>query len=247
MQLRITPKVGPRYWTAILIASMCGTNFGDVFPDILKLSTGIGLLILIALFATIVLAERMTMHGSEIFYWLSILVVRAAATNIADFSIGEAHLGYGLVAEVLAAILAGFILEQRNAGPKASAGDLPPTNGLYWVTMLTAGALGTIMGDGIGHSFGPVSLGVPVSAGMATFAMAVLLGVRGRFHWTTPVAYWITVVAVRWWGTNSGDMLAFFIGLTVSMAVTGIALAMILLLWREPVPTWVDASTPVGS
>src|SRR5258708_28096121 len=98
MQLKITPKVGPRYWTAITIASMCGANFGDVLPDILKLSTGLGLLVEIAMFAAIILADRMTRHGSEAFYWLSILVVRAAATNIADFSIAKAHFGYAPVA-----------------------------------------------------------------------------------------------------------------------------------------------------
>lgn len=44
MQLRVTPKVDARYWTAILVASMLGTNFGDLFPDILKLSSSISLL-----------------------------------------------------------------------------------------------------------------------------------------------------------------------------------------------------------
>jgi uncharacterized membrane-anchored protein len=234
MQLKITPKVGSRYWTAILIASMCGANFGDVFPDVLKLSTGLGLLVLIAMFAAIVLADRLTRQGSEAFYWLSILVVRAAATNIADFSIDEAHLGYAPVAAVLAALLAGLVLMHRGSGSKASTGDLPPTNGFYWLTMLTAGALGTIMGDGIGHAFAPVSLGVPISAGMAMLAMALMLGARTGLKWTTAAAYWITVVVVRWLGTNLGDILAFFVGLTVSMTLTGLALVLVLFLWRVP-------------
>ena len=94
MQLKITPRVSPRYWTALLIASTCGTNLGDFLPDFLKVSTRVGLLLLIGLFTVIVLAERMTRHGSEAFYWLSISVVRAAATNIADFAIEQQHLGY---------------------------------------------------------------------------------------------------------------------------------------------------------
>jgi uncharacterized membrane-anchored protein len=234
MQLKITPKVGPRYWTAIMIASMCAANFGDVLPDVLKLSTGLGLLVEIAMFAAIILADRMTRHGGEAFYWLSILVVRAAATNIADFSIAKAHFGYAPVAVALAALLTGLILVHRGLGPKASTGTLPPTNGFYWFTMLTAGALGTIMGDGIGHSFGPVTLGVPISAGAATLAMALMLGAQAALKWTTAVAYWVTVVVVRLWGTNFGDMLAFFLGLTVSTAVTGVALAVVLFVWRAP-------------
>ena len=234
MQLKITPKVGPRYWTAIMIASMWGANFGDVLPDVLKLSTGPGLLVEIAMFAAIILADRMTRHGSEAFYWFSILIVRAAATNIADFSIAKAHFGYAPVAVALAALLTGLIVVHRDLGPKASTGTLPPTNGFYWFTMLTAGALGTIMGDGIGHSFGPVTLGVPISAGTATLAMALILGVQAALKWKTAVAYWVTVLVVRWWGTNFGDMLAFFLGLTVSMAVTGAALAVVLVVWRAP-------------
>jgi uncharacterized membrane-anchored protein len=234
MQPKITPNVGPRYWTAIMIASMCGANFGDVLPDILKLSTGLGLLVEIAMFAAIILADRMTRYSNEAFYWLSILVVRAAATNIADFSIAKAHFGYAPVAVALAALLTGLILVHRGLGPRASTGTLPPTNGFYWFTMLTAGALGTIMGDGIGHSFGPVTLGVPISAGAATLAMALMLGAQAALKWTTAVAYWVTIVVVRWWGTNVGDVLAFFLGLTVSMAITGAALAVVLFVWREP-------------
>jgi uncharacterized membrane-anchored protein len=247
MQLKITPNVGPRYWTAIMIASMCGANFGDVLPDILKLSTGLGLLVEIAMFAAIILADRMTRHGSEAFYWLSILVVRAAATNIADFSIAKAHFGYAPVAVALAALLTGLILVHRGLGPQASTGTLPPTNGFYWFTMLTAGALGTIMGDGIGHSFGPVTLGVPISAGAATLAMALMLGAQAALKWTTAVAYWVTIVVVRWWGTNFGDMLAFFLGLTVSMAVTGAALAGVLVVWRAPLRGPQRRPTTAGS
>jgi len=232
MQLKMTPKVGPRYWTAILIASLCGANFGDIFPDVLGLSTGLGLLVLIALFVAIVLADRMTRQGNEAFYWLSILVVRAAATNIADFSIKEAQLGYVLAAAALAALLAGLLFVHRRSGPKPSTGDLPPTDGFYWLTMLTAGALGTVLADGMGHAFGPVSLGVPISAGMATLVVALMLGARAARRWTPAAAYWGTVVLVRWWGTNFGDILAFFIGLTVSMAATGLALVLVLILWR---------------
>lgn len=236
MQLKITPKVGPRYWTAILIASMCGTNFGDFFPDVLRVGAGVGFMILIALFVAVVLADRMTRHGSEAFYWLAILVVRAAATNIADFSIGKARLGYVTMSVGLAVLLAVLVAVHRAAGPKSSTGDLPPTNGFYWFTMLTAGTLGTVVGDGVGHAFGPLQIGVPISAAMGTGAMALILTARTNLKWTTAVAYWVTVVAVRWWGTNFGDMLAFFATLSGSMAVTGAALALTLNLWRERLP-----------
>jgi len=235
LQLKITPKVGLRYWVAILIASMCGTNIGDFVPDILKFSAGAGLLILVLLFSAIVAADRMTRYGGEVFYWLAILVVRAAATNIADFSIGSAHLGYGTVAAVLAALLVGLVELQRKSGPKSSKGNLPPTDGLYWLTMLTAGSLGAVIGDGIGHAFGRVQIGVPISAGIAAIALVLILGVRARLASASHASYWVAVVAVRWFGTNIGDIGAFFLSLSISMVATGLALALTVLLWRAPV------------
>ena len=247
MQLKITPTVGARYWVAISIASMCGTNFGDFFPDILKIGTAAAMAILAVLFAALVLIDRASNRGSEAFYWLSILVVRAAATQVADFSIGQAHLSYLLVAAVLAALLAALVvLRHRASGPKAATGDLPPTNGWYWFTMLTAGALGTVMGDGLGHSLGPVSTGVPLSAAMATVALALILIARSRFALASAPSYWVAVVAVRWWGTNTGDIFAFVATLMVSMAVTGVAMALVLLLWKQRPTEREGGAYPLG-
>ena len=234
MQLKVTPRIGARYWTAISIASMCGTNFGDFFPDILHIGTAATMAVLAILFAAFVLIDGASRHGSEAFYWLSILVVRAAATQIADFSINQAYLSYLLVTVVLAALLVALvILHHRASGSKAATGELPPTNGWYWLTMLTAGALGTVVGDGLGHSFGPVSTGVPLSAAMATVALAMILIARSRFALASASSYWVAVVAVRWWGTNTGDIFAFLASLIVSMAVTGTVMALVLLLWRQ--------------
>ena len=80
-----TPTIDRRYWTALLMASMCGTNLGDAVPDLLHLSPATGLLRFTALFVLLIVIERLVEWQSEAFYWLTILVVRAAATNIADF------------------------------------------------------------------------------------------------------------------------------------------------------------------
>lgn len=246
MQLRITPQIGPRYWVAILIASACGTNCGDFLPGVLKFGTGTGLLILVALFSALLLAERLTRHGSEAFYWLAILVVRAAATNVADFSIEQAHLGYLTVSAVLAVLLVGLVVVRGRPGAKSPARGLPPTDGFYWFTMLTAGALGTVIGDGFAHAFGPVRTGAFISVGMATVALALILGVRGRMGWTSAASYWVAIVAVRWWGTNVGDILAFLVlGLLVSLTVTALTLAVTLLFWRERGTARGEARRPV--
>lgn len=233
MQFKVTPKVGPRYWTAISIASICGTNLGDFVPDVLKMNAGAGLLLLALVFTILVIMDRFSKRGSEAFYWLAILTVRAAATNIADFSIGKAHLTYSVVAAVLAVLLSVLIALQRRSAPRSSSADLPPTGSFYWISMLTAGTLGTVIGDGLGHAFSSVGVGVPISAGISTVVLATLLGVRARMVLTSAVSYWITVVAVRWWGTNVGDIFAFLATLPISLVLSGILMAITLLLWRK--------------
>ncbi|UAK25778.1 COG4705 family protein [Sphingomonas nostoxanthinifaciens] len=235
MRLRTTPSVGPRYWTALLIASMCGTNLGDIFPDVLKVGAVVGLAILAALFAILVLVERFSKRGSEAFYWIAILIVRAAATNVADFAIGGVHSRYGPVAAALTALFAILVIVHRTFVPKIAADAMPPTNGFYWFTMLTAGALGTIIGDGLGHAFGPVTTSVPISAGLASLTVIALLGARARLRWVSTTSYWIMIVAVRWWGTNVGDAVAFLIGLLVSASILGTVLAALLMLWMPRV------------
>lgn len=237
MRLRVTPRVDARYWTAILFASMCGTNFGDFLPDVLRLGTGASMVALAGLFAAILLAERASARGAEVFYWLALLVVRAAATMVADYSIDQRHLGYVPVCVALAVGLASLLAGHQRYGPAPGSGSLPAAGPFYWFTMLVAGALGTVLGDGMGHAFGPVQVGVPISAGLATLAMAAVLGVRGRQIWTSPASYWVAVVVVRWWGTNFGDISKFLLSLPVSMAATGVALALMLLIWRERTAT----------
>lgn len=232
MRLKVTPNVGPRYWAAILVASMCGTNLGDTIPDVFKMSADSGLIMLAFMFALLMSAERATVRGSEAFYWIAILVVRAAATNIADYSIDQAHLTYLNVIATLVLLFSGILVLQHRSKSKQIKGTLPPTGAFYWLTMLLAGSLGTVIGDALGHSFNSVQIGVPISASIATLALLLIWTTRTRMDWLGATSYWGAVVGVRWWGTNVGDVLAFFLSLVPSTSITGSALAILLLTWR---------------
>jgi uncharacterized membrane-anchored protein len=227
MRLKVTPDVSPRYWAAIMIASIFGTNLGDIIPDILKLAPGEGLIVLGVMFAIMVFVERATAKGSEAFYWIDILLVRAAATNIADYSIDQAHLPYFDVVTALAIIFIGILMLRHRSKLKRTKGVLQ-TDGLYWLTMLVAGTLGTATADAIGHSFNSVRMGVPISASIATLALLLILIARTRFMKTGTTSYWVAVAAIRWWGTNVGDISAFFLSLVPSAVVTGLALSTLL-------------------
>jgi uncharacterized membrane-anchored protein len=116
---------------------------------------------------------------------------------------------------------------------------IPTTDMPYWVTMLTAGVLGTALGDwfaeapalNLGFIWASV-LGAPI------FVAAVWLAYR--FGLTKPW-YWLAIVVCRTWGTDLGDTLVgiFRKGTTrptalwISTAITAALLASIIVYFSR--------------
>ena len=153
MRVSNVPAITRRYWAAILVASMCGANTGDFLSHNLHLGHTRGLLPLAALFLLILWAERRARIPTEAYYWLAIIVLRTAATNLADLCTHDLNLGYGATEIGLTLLLIAFLVTDRSRDPSIGSiaqqdrPRLPATNGNYWLAMLTAGTLGTTSGD----------------------------------------------------------------------------------------------------
>jgi uncharacterized membrane-anchored protein len=247
MQIKHVPTIDARYWTAIIVASMCGANSGDFLARYLDLGHVRGLLPLALVFFAILWAERRSRVPTELYYWLAIIVLRTGATNLADLATHDLKLDYLVFEAGLAVFLIAIVAWDRTNAPVLQqpagvGGTIPATNGFYWVAMLTAGTLGTALGDytadivGLGVDFGSVVL-------MATFAgvltISLLLG-----HMTKPW-YWFSIVAARTAGTTMGDFLASKkgagLGLPTSLACTAFLLTMIIIAWKSsPSPMAAD-------
>jgi uncharacterized membrane-anchored protein len=65
------------------------------------------------MFAVIVLANQWSRRGNEVLYWLAILVVRAAATNLADLGVHRAHLDHITFSACVAALLVAIVALRR--------------------------------------------------------------------------------------------------------------------------------------
>jgi uncharacterized membrane-anchored protein len=230
MQLKSAPAVEARYWTAMLVASMCGTNFGDIFSDVLHFNLLEGLLTLAAMFVAAAFIDRSHTRGFEAIYWVLVLAVRGAATLVADFSIKELNLSYLQAILIFAAMWVALVVWYRRAVQPPIV-VIRPT-GQYWVTMFAAGILGTLVGDGVGHSFGPLSTGYPIAAVLATVALIFTRVTWSRLFARSVIGYWLAIVLVRWWGTNWGDICAFLSSLQISLVGTAAVLGLILGLWR---------------
>lgn len=236
MHFKTVPIIGPRYWVSISIASICGANMGDFVQDGLKMTASSGLLMLAFMFGLVVILDQCSKRGNEGFYWLAILIVRAAATELADLGIDRMHASYFILAAGLYVLLIAILALRHMPSSELLANRPPRTDGAYWSAMLTAGTLGTVLGDGIGHMIRPITVGVPISAIIATGAVILTLGLRRRLGIVSAAtaSYWATIVAIRAWGTNVGDIAAFLLTLPVSMMLSGLLLAGTLIMWRGP-------------
>ncbi len=204
---------------------------GDFFSRNLHLGHVRGLPFLAAAFAIVFLWGRWAKGATLAPYWLAIVIVRTAATNLADLATHDFRLAYAWVIAGLAGLLA--VSLRPVAGGKQRG--LPSPDAWYWASMLIAGTLGTAIGDGVADDLG-------LGTGMATLALgagtAALLGAWTRLAVPSIAVYWAVVVTIRAAGTTGGDFLAgrkgLGLGLSVSTICTGSLLLGILLLWRRP-------------
>jgi uncharacterized membrane-anchored protein len=226
-----------KYWAALCMASICGANLGDLFPNIFHTTFAFAITVEVACFVILMMIQRLLGKKVEFLFWGAILIVRAAATALADFAIEGAHLSYGVAAASLLVALAVIVVSSDGFGRRRSGRNSPLTiNAGFWLCMLLAGTLGTVAADGIGHAFGDVKVGVATAALAETVLLAAVFPVRAsanRALWT----YWLAIVVVRAWGTSIGDIAKFVATLPVSLSVSGLMLALIVLTWRSKAPT----------
>lgn len=238
MHDRHLPNLGARFWAALCLASIFGANMGDAFAHILGLGHSGGLPYLGAALLFIIVAERFDRSTHETWYWTAIIVVRTAATNLGDLLCGDLHIARPVVMAGLALALAVTVTlawtmwkltAPLTEDPKRLLlrADIP-----YWLSMLLAGALGTVLGDYCSHD---LYLG---DARASVMLSAILLGFFAIGAKASPgqlALYWITVVQVRAAGTAVGDLFAQrgVLGLGMSTVVTGLVFATFLLVTQK--------------
>ena len=207
------------FWSAMLFASALGTNIGDFWTDWLGLGLASSAGLAGAVSLALILGDRLA-PDLELFFWLAIVVLRAMATNIGDFLADD--LGVTRMTSTLA--LAAVTLL---AGYFTSAGRSPLIGTQYWLAMALGGVFGTVDGDLVSHA-----IGLPMAAAVLVPLVAAAVALRANFAPAAVLGYWAIVLAERAAGTAVGDLFAeergLAFGLPVSMAITGVALALAL-------------------
>lgn len=212
------------YWAAMFAASALGTNLGDFWADSLGLGLSASFASLAAITLLAIAVHRWSASAEVAAYWIVIVTLRAAATNVADYATHDLKLSYALITAVFAAATFVAGAWTRPGGPRPG---VPVFDLRYWLAMFIAGLFGTAGGDWAAQLSGLYAAAVALTA--------ILLGVivlRNRLAASALLGYWAIVLAERCAGTPVGDALAsrhgFHLGLPVAMLWTGGALAVVL-------------------
>jgi uncharacterized membrane-anchored protein len=201
------PRINAIYWVTLMAASVFGTNTGDYVSDDLHIDHLSGLPWLALLMGAILLLDRGLKLRVPLLFWLAIITVRTAATNIGDAFHGY-HLGFGISLPVMSvAFVAAVAIYRARSGGIAENGAAK-VDWAYWLCMTMAGAWGTILGDFTSFGLTKPPL-FPAEATLWLGAVLALIfagGMGGRLihGWY----YWVAVGMIRAAGTAAGDALA---------------------------------------
>ncbi|MGB6350394.1 MAG: hypothetical protein WBG10_10240 [Pseudolabrys sp.] len=190
---------------------------------------------LAAILAVIMVAEHRDRSVHQAYYWLAIIVIRTAATNLADFGASDLAVKKIWLIAVLAVLLAATLFftppAKLTEDIRTRPFRLPITDAKYWLAMLIAGTLGTVIGDLMSFDSG---LGTAYASAVQGALLAVLFFLGGVGLFANVWFYWLTVVGVRAAGTSVSDFLAHDVfGLPLSTLATGFLFVATLLVWKE--------------
>jgi uncharacterized membrane-anchored protein len=213
------------YWVTMLICSACGTNLGDLWAEVLVPGLGASLASMLAISAVAVWYHRRTAIRTEAGYWVAIVSMRAAATNIADLMTHELRLGYVAVSVLL---FGAALLAARFTTPGSARLGSPRVDGAYWATMFIAGVFGTAAGDLIDHT-----IGLSVAAVVLCLVLVGLVVMRAARLVASMAVFWLIVMVERCAGTALGDMLASKQGIDLGIVTASVCTGSvtIMALW----------------
>ena len=237
MKTTHVPRITAGYWVALILASIFGANTGDYFSDDVGLGHITGLPFLLVAFALVLVSEAFDKRRHYAWYWLAIIIVRTAATNLGDI-FHDFHISFLISIPCVGIALFGLLLlwkkvSANSLAASSSAGRqtamVLPTNSFYWLAMLLAGTLGTVVGDYFSY---PLGLGNLYASLVLSATLAGMFCVRGLM--ANLFYFWLIVVMIRSAGTAAGDFFAHHVfGLPLSVVITGCIFIAFLLLFKE--------------
>lgn len=217
MNQRHLPDIDKRFWLLLALAGIFGAVAGDVVAVSVGFGHLAGLPLLFGCLLLVLAAQRYDPSARNGWFWLAVVLTRAAAANL-----GAAGRDFDLPAPLVVAGLAALVLFTLAAWGGASGAlrnTMRANHPLYWWTLLAAGALGTALA---GYVVYDMQLGSLKAFLLLACACAPMLALA-RANTRAAPAYWLAVVAILAAATAAGELLSTrMFGLELAAFATGV-------------------------
>lgn len=167
-----------RYWLAVVLISVVGTQITDFLTDELELSLYVSTAVFAAALAVTFIVwyaiERtlsirtILTPRRELFYWTAILFTFALGTAAGDLATEELQLGFKLGIAVFGAMIAIVVLAYRlGAGPVLC----------FWIAYILTRPLGASLGDFLSQpqAYGGLGLGTVITSAFFLIVIVALV------------------------------------------------------------------------
>jgi uncharacterized membrane-anchored protein len=182
------------------ILKIATTTVGDLSGDMLSITLGLGyvtaLIVVLAVIATLLIAQLSAKRFHPLLYWVLILLSSTVGAEFSDTIDRTLHwgtvIGAGMLLVCFAATLAIWYIRCGEIG-------IYPINEredelFYWVAVIFANTLGSVVGDLLGDRLGfGVLQGIAVNIGV----LAVLTMLRYKTKVNRGLLFWIAFVFAR--------------------------------------------------
>lgn len=235
MQIDHVPEINGRYWALLGVCLLVGANSGDLMGWHLGQSRALGVPFVALVFVTVIVVERIDRSSGPLWYWLAVTLIPMTSDDLvlltAKFlDLTRPWLILGLACTLIATFLvarsdAMHVVEMNLMSRKQHT--VPLTDTTYWLGLLLANMLGTVVCDVLTFRFGLRLAEVAILV-VALLTGTLVLKRRARLR-NRLILYWVNVIVIVIGANTVGRLLAAEIGLKLSLAIGAVVMGGLLL------------------
>lgn len=199
-------KITVIFWIMKIVATTLGETLGDFISMTLNLGYTIGLLVTLAFFFVVLIAQLAINKYIPWVFWMVIIATTTLGTEISDYLDRSLHLGYFMGSVLLGSLLLMTLFlwfRKFNSLEVFPIVDRQKEI-YYWLAILFSNSLGTAFGDFLGDYLGISYLQGAFVTGSVILLVLIL-------HYKTKInhiiLFWIAFIFTRPFGATFGDFL----------------------------------------
>jgi uncharacterized membrane-anchored protein len=225
MQIDHVPEINGRYWALLAVCLLVGANSGDLMVWYLGRSRALGVPFVALVFVAVLFLERRDRSSGPLWYWLAVTLIPMTSDDLVLQTAKYLDLSRPWLIVALAVTLVVTFLVARSDAMHVVEMNLmsrdrhvvPLTDITYWLGLLVASMLGSVLCDVLTTRFGLRLVEVAILV-VALLAGTLALKRRARLR-RRLILYWVNVIVIVVGANTIGRLVAADIGLKLSVVI----------------------------